>query len=229
MIKHAKANRTQTGFSLVEMAIVLTIVALLLGSLLPTISSQIDQQRRTETRKQLDDIQQALMGYAIINGRLPCPATTTIPTGQTNAGIALTTGSNCTYASGVLPWATLGVSETDAWGWRFTYMPSASFTSTSTPFSLASTGLLTVKSSVGGTSIASSIPAVIVSHGKNGAGAYTTKGTQLPQSSNTDEVENSNGDTTFVSHDFTTTFDDLIVWISPNILFNRMVAASKLP
>ncbi len=24
-------------------------------------------------------------------------------------------------------------------------------------------------------------------------------------------------------------FDDLVVWISPNILFNRMVAAGKLP
>ena len=24
-------------------------------------------------------------------------------------------------------------------------------------------------------------------------------------------------------------FDDLVVWISPNVLFNRMVAAGKLP
>lgn len=44
------------GFSLVEMAIVLLIVALLLGGLLPTLSSQVDQQRRGEARKQMDEL-----------------------------------------------------------------------------------------------------------------------------------------------------------------------------
>ena len=49
----------ERGFSLIEMAIVLLIVALLLGGLIPTISSQLDQQYRNDTRKQLDEIQQA--------------------------------------------------------------------------------------------------------------------------------------------------------------------------
>jgi len=31
------------------------------------------------------------------------------------------------------------------------------------------------------------------------------------------------------SHSFTPVFDDLVVWVSPNILFNRMVVAGKLP
>ena len=44
------------GFTLIEMAIVLAIVALLLGGLLPSISSQIEQQRRNDTRKQLDEV-----------------------------------------------------------------------------------------------------------------------------------------------------------------------------
>ncbi|HUW25479.1 MAG TPA: prepilin-type N-terminal cleavage/methylation domain-containing protein [Gallionella sp.] len=64
----------QPGFTLVEMAIVLAIVGLLLGGLIPTLSAQMESQRINETRKQLDEIQQALMGFAIINGRLPCPA-----------------------------------------------------------------------------------------------------------------------------------------------------------
>ena len=65
------------GFTLVEMAIVMLIVALLLGGLVPTLSSQVDQRHASETSKQLDEIQQALIGYAIIYGRLPCPASDT--------------------------------------------------------------------------------------------------------------------------------------------------------
>ena len=215
--------RVATGFSLVEMAIVLAIVALLLGGLLPTISSQIEQQRRSEVRKQMDEIQQALIGYAIVNGRLPCPAKPTIATGSANAGVA-----DCTLTTGVIPWATLGTSETEAWGRRFTYTASSSFI-TST-FTLTSTGTLTVKNAAAGINIASNIPAVFVSHGANGFGAYTSQGTQLTVSSDPDEADNSNGGTTFVSHDFVQNgFDDLVVWISPNVLMNRMVTAGKLP
>ena len=42
---------SESGFSLIEMAMVLTIVALLMAGLLPTLSGQIEQGRRTETRK----------------------------------------------------------------------------------------------------------------------------------------------------------------------------------
>ena len=54
----------QAGFTLVEMAIVLMIVGLLLGGLLVPLSAQMEQRNVTETRKQLDEIQQALIGYA---------------------------------------------------------------------------------------------------------------------------------------------------------------------
>ncbi len=77
MMPSAKFHARKTGFSLVEMAIVLLIVALLLGGLLPTLSGQMEQQRTNETRKQLDEVQQALLGFAIVNGRLPCPASST--------------------------------------------------------------------------------------------------------------------------------------------------------
>lgn len=53
------------GFTLVEMAIVLLIVTLLLTGLVPTISSQIEQRQRNETRKQLDDIRDALLGFVV--------------------------------------------------------------------------------------------------------------------------------------------------------------------
>lgn len=211
------------GFSLVEMAVVLVIVGLLLGGLLPALSGKLEQQHRNDTLKQIDDIRDALTGYAIINGRLPCPAAPTISTGTPGAGIA-----DCTLSSGVLPWATLGIQETDAWGRRYTYAASTSFTTAN--FTLSSTGTLNIKSAAtGGTSVAANMPAVFISHGSNGYGAYTAQGTQIPLGNSTDETENANGDTQFVAHDLSPTYDDLVTWVSPNILFNRMVMAGKLP
>lgn len=219
------------GFTLVEMAIVLVIVGLLLGGLLMPLSTQVEQRRIGETQKSLDEINQALLGFAIANKYLPCPADPTLASGAAGAGQArLFAAGACTGGnSGVLPWATLGVSETDAWGNRYTYRVTAGFADTTTFFTLSSPGDSTIRATSGGTSIASAIPAVIVSHGKNGSGAYNTAGTQLAVSADADEAENSNNDTNFVSKTPTATFDDLVAWVSPNILFNRMVTAGKLP
>lgn len=250
-------RKNLAGFSLLEMSIVLAVVSFLLAGMLPALSGQVEQRRNSETRKQLDEIQQALLGFAISNGRLPCPADRTIPSGQANAGVEATTGIGsaltCTNLSGsaawgVLPWATLGVGETDAWGRRFTYRVSRDFadavanTSTyggCTPaplpaqssFALCSNGNLTVLSAASsGSNVAIGIPAIVISHGTNGYGAYTSQGSALPASNDPDEVDNYNTtNTNYVSHDFTPGFDDLVVWVSPNILLNRMVSAGKLP
>lgn len=252
------------GFSLVEMAIVLAIVALLLGSLLPLLSGQVEQGRRTETKKQLNEIQQALIGYAIANGRLPCPAKATLATGAANAGMEATTGNSCacvaggantvadnsaipcnnTTVTGVLPWVTLGINETDAWGRRFTYRVTKNFADqianphfwgcgspepTVASFTLCSQGVPdVVTAAVGGNNVATDLPAIFVSHGTNGFGAYSTVGSQLAGGS-PDELENSDNNPTFVMHDASPTFDDQLGWISPGILFNRMVSAGKLP
>jgi prepilin-type N-terminal cleavage/methylation domain-containing protein len=238
----------QNGFSLIEMAIVLMIVGLLLGGMLVPLSAQMEQRNVSDTQKALSDIKEAIIGYALANGQLPCPADPSIATGSANAGISRTTCTSTANSTGVLPWATLGVNETDAWGNRFTYRVTSDFadaigsgtyggctpspTPTLASFGLCSVGNLNVLSAAtGGTTVAGSVPAVIISHGKNGAGAYTQQGTQIAVGSNPDEQENSDGstDNNYVSHTPTPTFDDLVVWVSPNILYNRMVAAGKLP
>lgn len=240
-----------SGFTLVEMAIVLVIIGLLLGGMMVPLSAQMDQRRNSETQKALDEINQALLGFAISNGRLPCPAIATTLSGANNAGIeACNDGSfgncsQCANSAGVFPWATLGVSETDSWGGRFSYRVRDIFSQgiaqplglgcapdtipTKASFALCSPGNMTIRATSGGATLASTIPAVIVSHGKNGSGAYNTTGTQQTVSTDADEVENSNGDANFVNKTPTGTYDDLVTWLSPNILFNRMVAAGKLP
>jgi prepilin-type N-terminal cleavage/methylation domain-containing protein len=237
----------QQGFTLVEIAMVLMIIGLLLGGMLVPLSAQMEQQKNSTTEKLLAEAREALIGYALANGQLPCPADPTIATGQANAGIARTPPCTNGNSTGVLPWATLGLGEADAWGNRFTYRVSADFadaigsatwggcTPTPTPaqasFALCSAGTLDVLAAAGGTNVALDVPAVIISHGKNGAGAYTQEGTQQPASGNADELENSDGnaDNNYVNHIPTPDYDDLTAWISPNILLNRMVAAGKLP
>ena len=246
----------QTGFTLVEMAIVLMIVALLLGGLLPTITSQVAQRNIAETSKQLDEIQQALIGYAIINGRLPCPATAT-----SNGAESPTGGGNCTnFYNGYVPAATLGLSGAtssglvlDSWGNPIRYAVTSS--NSSTPAlndvfttqdgmstvgisnliaSNLTTGLLVCSSSTAGgfspgvscgasNALTSSpgVPVVIFSTGKDG-----------PQGSGADELANLANKLTFISHTSTPSpnqFDDIVIWISPNVLINRMVSAGKLP
>lgn len=230
-------NHNQSGgFTLVEMAIVLTIVGVLLAGLLPTLSSQIEQQRRSETLKHMDEIKQALLGFAISSGRLPCPADGTIPTLPGVANGAGQEKSSCAVGAngGVLPWVTLGVGETDAWGRRYTYRVTPAFATIAPPFQLTSIGNLSIGLTTlsTDTSVASNAPAIVVSHGQNGLGAYTPTGATPPTTATGDELDNvaTDNNNHFVNHDQVQNgYDDLVGWLSPNILLNRMVAAGKLP
>ena len=69
------------GFTLIELAVVIAIVALLLGALLVPLATQIQGRNVKETRESLAEIKEALMGYAMTQGRLPCPDTDAAPDG----------------------------------------------------------------------------------------------------------------------------------------------------
>lgn len=222
---------------------VLAIVGLLISGLIPALSAQMESQRINETRKQLGEIKDALTGFAVINGRLPCPSGGTTASGEEQvAGSGVS--AVCTLTQGVLPWATLGVNETDAWGRRLTYRVTANFAdgadgtgSTSctitagVSFQLCSNANLDVLSASGGggSTVAANVPAVVVSHGKNGLGAYPGGGGVQIGAATGDESENADDNNTFVSKDFSTSYDDIVIWLSPNVLLNRMVAAGRLP
>jgi prepilin-type N-terminal cleavage/methylation domain-containing protein len=70
--------------------------------------------------------------------------------------------------------------------------------------------------------VATSIPAVVVSHGKNWASAPSA-----------DEAENTNGDAIFVDKDYSQAdlaeYDDMLIWISPHILKTMSVKTGMLP
>lgn len=228
-------RRSQQAFSLIELTVVLVIVALLSSGLMLGLSAQHDASSRQEAQRQLDSAKEALLGFAISNGRLPCPATPTLANTDTNAG-----KENCAAEHGVLPWTTLGLPETDPWGQRLTYYARNQFTAALTAGALASftldtTGNANIKDApASGYNIASYLPAVLLSHGSNGYLGYLSNGLRVsmpPEEAarRTEEAENANGDLTFVSHTPSDTFDDLVAWIIPTVLKSRMVAVGKLP
>ena len=253
------------GFSLVELAVALTIIALLLAGALIPLSAQIDVRNVSDTQRSMDSIREAIIGFAQANGRLPCPAAGTIAAGGVNAGAEQYVAPNCTATAGVVPWATLGVPETDGWGRRLSYWVSPIFadavgttfgctpapvpTPTQSSFALCSLGTLTVNTrneiTHAATAVGLVLPAVIISHGKNGFGAFTPAGgATLAAPVGTDEIANATAaTTTFFSRTRTPAastcsdaagpafceFDDVVVMITSNLLIARMVAAGRLP
>ena len=65
------------GFTLIEIAIVMTIISLLLGAILVPLGGAFEQSQRKTVKAQLEEINDALIGFAAANGRLPCPASGT--------------------------------------------------------------------------------------------------------------------------------------------------------
>ena len=64
------------GFTLTELAVVFAIVALLLAAGLYTLAAQTDVRNFEETRRRLELARELVQAFAVVNGRLPCPATT---------------------------------------------------------------------------------------------------------------------------------------------------------
>ncbi len=225
-IMNSFKRSSQSGISLIEIAIVLVILGLVIGGTLVPISTQYENSRRSETSGLLNKVLEATYGYAMVNGNLPCPDIS-------GDGLENRVGANCSAPVGGLPWVTIAVGQNDAWSQPLGYRVTATFADTTngtgcgvaTPgvsFELCSTGDMTVLDASGGNLVAQNIPAVILSRGKNWA---------VPPSP--DETENSDGDAVFVSKIFSgvvgAEFDDLIVWVTPAILKTRMVNAGRLP
>jgi prepilin-type N-terminal cleavage/methylation domain-containing protein len=67
-------TRRQRGFTLTELAVVLVLVGLLIGGAIMTFSAQVEQRTNEETQRRLNAAAEAIVAFAIVNKRLPCPA-----------------------------------------------------------------------------------------------------------------------------------------------------------
>lgn len=235
------------GFTLVELAIVLIIVALLLGGMMTTLSAQNQIRHNQETLQALAEAREALIGFATVNGRLPRP------TSSASNGLERGVCANDIECTGFIPWQTLGINKLDGWGKLIRYSVTPDFSSSPTVLILTTTATkkIQTRDNAGGAGTTYLVgqtgncngtdqqcsPAVIFSHGNRNFGT-TDSGIALGNTSttNADEATNDVATTTFISRTMSDSptaqggeFDDIVIWISPNILFNRMIAAGKLP
>ncbi len=231
------------GFTMIEMAIVLLILGLLLGGGLAVLSTQVEMQKVKDTQRLLDETREALIGFAVVNGRLPRPATSA--TNGAENPIPCATEAACT---GFIPWSTLGTSKLDGFGKIIRYSVTPAFANGNIALATVGTKTIQTRDSLGvlsfqaGQAICNAtnpcIPAVIFSHGRNRWGTGDAGNALIDGSAtNIDEDANNTGGptaTNFISRlPMENTafaggeFDDIVIWISPNILYNRLIQTGR--
>lgn len=235
-------RRNARGFTLIELAIALFVIALLLGSLLVPLATQVEQRQVAETEKSIEQIKEALLGYTVANGYLPCPDA--MSGAGANDGIEdVAANGTCRTSDGNLPWVTLGIGSADVWNNRFRYHPDSSFAqrAPSALFGLATDADVRVWANAAHTTPltsggGNSAAAVVLSHGKNGRGAMSAAtGLLNPAALDADELQNADGTLNFVSRPPSPAgstageFDDIVSWLPKFVLYNRMVSAGRLP
>lgn len=126
-------HRKQSGFTLTEIAIVMLVIGLALVGALGPVNRLFQISQTNANQERLDAARDALLSFAAINGRLPCPDRTGDGVEDRNTnGATPTLGCAGGINEGFLPWVTLGVQQTDYWGTRFRYRVSAEFTRSGT-------------------------------------------------------------------------------------------------
>lgn len=196
------------GFTLIELAIVLTILGLLLGGGSMLLKPMMDNNKRNETKARLKVIEDALAVYAANNQDLPCPSNPALGAGAAANGLEATPGSaactGTTVSSGGVPWRSLGLSESDVldgWGRRISYAITAQLAvtgATPKPLDCKTNGFSSPLFLQGklesrgannepitpGSAGVNANPAraayILVSHGENGAGGYLRTGLRMP-------------------------------------------------
>lgn len=231
------------GFTLIEMAIVMVVIGLVLSGGLVAVAPVLQSSKISQTHQRLDRVEQALILHVIRYGCLPCPADPGLASTSSNAGVANSGGAyyktgcssgSCQQVQGIVPWVNLGIAEndmTDGFGARIDYALADGLQLTNGMVRTAPstypvpTGPLTVENyalveQTGGTA-ATRAAYVLVSHGSDRFDAYIAQtGTRIttgPNSTSTTQLENGDGNATFVQDDFhnvsgSSYFDDIVRW-----------------
>lgn len=193
----------QYGFALVDLTMATLIGGAVLGGMVTMSSTRMSMYQEHTTGITIVEARHALIAYAQIHRRLPCPANPRLPSTDPRAGQeGARRGGACEFGyHGALPWATLGVAELDAWGSRLTYRVATDFADGADQCGAkaqsdqidclrigqhsasytATANTLVVKedrgTAAGGSEvIAHGLAAVVVSHGPNSLFAFSNSG-----------------------------------------------------
>ncbi len=224
-----------SGYSLAEMAISTSIIAMLAVGGLAVMQKKNDSAQAKETLTKLAKIETALKGYIRANGFIPCPAppaslerdavfgaSVSYDTSITNH---ICNGGGLVNETGAVPVRTIGLNDSysyDGWGRKFTYRSasgSGNVADFSNPQFKANIAIIDAKG-IAKTNINQPPPYndgaiyVIISYGANGKNAaYLRNSTATP--SGAIGVEEKNTDHTrniYVQNEKTLLFDDIVIY-----------------
>lgn len=116
MLQTVPIRCNSRGFTLVEIMVVLVILAVVMTMVAGMSRGLSAAAMRSTTTSHLANVDAALVAFATVNRRLPCPADGAIPSANPGAGAESVVGGVCalSQARGVVPWTTLGITESDA-------------------------------------------------------------------------------------------------------------------
>lgn len=221
-----KIDTQQSGFTLIELSLVLIIVSLLILPLLAMYTNYVIGKRITDTNENIETSTNYISTFFSATGRYPCPADPALAPTAANYGVescvvtgsivstpGLRTAAN-TVLIGAVPITTIrnvlsagddgffpSASTLDGWDNRLTYAVTSSLTTTGTyKFYDGQVGAVDeFASNTAG--INNDAHFAIVSHGANGSGAFSSFGTAVAvcPAAGSRENENCNGDARFMA------------------------------
>ncbi len=207
--------KQKSGFTLVELSVVLIIIAAILGMTMTAGVDVISSARYSATISKMNALDQALMAFRTANDRIPCPADLSQTQGSATYGtegtctaisggvfVAQNAWGTATAAEGGVPTAALGLPSDfmyDGWGNRFRYAVDTKMTAINA-FSLMQAGCVNGAITVyggpnypatGNAAVTTGAIYALISHGANGHGGVTKNAVVTNAGSlNSDELTN---------------------------------------
>jgi prepilin-type N-terminal cleavage/methylation domain-containing protein len=255
----SRMNLRQRGFTMIEIAIVLLVVSVLLGYTVAMFPVQQELKQYRKVNEEMQDIMDALTGFAQVNGRLPCADGDNDGLEDWPGGVA-----DCVTWYGNLPARTLSLNGSysqgglllDPWGTPYRYQVSASNSGLPAPDDLV--GDFTILTGMRAAGIPNLIPDLRICNIQPATHTAAAPNDDTACDANTDVVtnavavvislgkdkdaviantsdvqsenlDNSLTDTVFVSSARSDQYDDVVKWLAPSVLFSRMIAADQLP
>lgn len=129
---------SERGFTLLELAIAMLILAILGGGIVTVIGEQSKMRQDKETKANVAEVIEAIMGYAVMKGKIPCADTNGDGSADDCSGQPAGT-----VISGTCPLIELGVTCKDGQGNALTYEVSANWADTG-PADLQDDGVIVI-------------------------------------------------------------------------------------
>ncbi|MEN8236246.1 MAG: type II secretion system protein [Pseudomonadota bacterium] len=236
-------ENNRSGFSLIEVAIALTIIGIMVGYAVPTFMKYRQHKQFQVTRNHQEVILYSLASYLLSAKQIPCPADPAAPA-KTFGSARLMCTVPANKLIGIVPFRTLGLPESivkDGFGRYFTYAIDKEVRNEDFGFDDQEDYYCSRKGGVGsnrllvknelGESIFSQgtgdnkereddfVVAVLVSYGPTGNGAFLKGGSRIKGDKlSLDEQLNTNSTLTFVDRPYSIVTDhpfrQIVKWVS---------------